>query len=167
VVLSHTSELWQHPPGRSFVGAAEAAVCRAGHAIVDMRYLSAADAGPADRCISMVASADVYVGIIGLRYGSMVPGRANQSFTELEFETATFLRLPRLIFMIGADGQLPPADQSVEHRMRQGAFRRRLRDLTFAAVASPAELEIGVYQALMELEASRRTTVAGPRLQGT
>jgi hypothetical protein len=37
VFLSHTHDLRQHPPDRSFVAAAEAAVNRAGHALIDMQ----------------------------------------------------------------------------------------------------------------------------------
>src|SRR5262245_18085641 len=109
-MLIHTSELRDHPPERSFGAAAAAAVCRAGHAVADMAYLSASELCPADICRAMVAGADIYVAIVGLRYGSVVDARPHQSYTELEFETATSLGLPRLIFVVRADGQLPPDD---------------------------------------------------------
>ncbi len=164
VVLSHTSELRRHPQGRSFVAAAEAAVCRAGHAIVDMEYLSAADADPADRCASMVASGHVYVGIIGFRYGGLVPGRVEQSFTELEYETAKFLGMTRLVFIIEDNAELPPADQPEEHSRLQEAFRNRLREVSFVSIATPSELEIALYQALVEWEPPRRLRSARRQL---
>src|SRR5262249_45373787 len=123
---------------------------------VDMKYLTAADTGPADRCASMVAGSDVYVGIVGRRYGSLVPGRVDQSFTELEFETATLMGMPRLIFIIEDRGQLALTGQPSEHSQRQEAFRNRLREVVFTSVGSPAELEIDLYQALVELSAARQ-----------
>jgi tetratricopeptide (TPR) repeat protein len=154
VFLSHTSELRHHPSARSFMGAAEAAVIRAGHALIDMKYFTARDQKPADYCIAMVSRANVYVGIIGLRYGSPVRDRPDVSYTELEFETAGARRQPRLIFLVREDSaDLPPSDETAERRGRQEAFRTRLLEsgLTVAFVGSPAELELGVYQALVEL----------------
>jgi hypothetical protein len=154
VFLSHTSDLREHPRDRSFLGAAEAAVIRAGHAIADMAYFAARDGEPAESCTRMVARTDVYVGIIGLRYGAPVRGRTNQSYTELEFETATSLGLPRLVFLVRDDVQ-PAPGQSPEIAARQAAFRNRLleAELTTAWVTSPADLEIRLHQSLVELEA--------------
>jgi tetratricopeptide (TPR) repeat protein len=151
VFLSHTSDLRAHPADRSYVAAAEAAVIRAGHALTDMAYLAARDASPEDYCTEMMEQADVYVGILGRRYGAAVPARPDLSFTELEFEAATELSLPRLVFLVGGDAAGPP--QTAEHEARQGAFRRRVQDagLTVAAVTSPAELEVGLLHALSEL----------------
>jgi len=142
VFLSHTSELRDHPAGRSFVAAAEAAVIRAGHAVTDMAYFAARDSEPIVHCRDMVGRADVYVGIIGHRYGSPVRDQPDLSYTEAEFEAATRLRLPRLVFLIR--GSLP-AVQPAEHAARQDAFRRRLQegDVLPSWVTSPAELEIG------------------------
>jgi hypothetical protein len=97
---------------------------------------------------------DVYVGIVGLRYGSPVRDRPDVSYAELEFEAAGEHGQPRLIFLIREDSaHLLSADEPPERRARQDAFRRRLRDsgLTVARVGSPAELELAIYQALVEL----------------
>jgi multiple sugar transport system substrate-binding protein len=165
VFLSHTSELREHPEGRSFVAAAEAAAIRAGHAVTDMGYFPACDSEPGDHCTAMVARADVYVGIIGLRYGMPVRGRPELSHTELEFEAATACGLPRLVFLVREDAQsLLPEGQSPEHRARQEAFRLRLCDagVTIAWVATPAELEIGLYHALVELREPAWEGTYGP-----
>jgi tetratricopeptide (TPR) repeat protein len=156
VFLSHTSELREFPRGRSFVAAAEAAVSRAGDAVTDMAYFTARDSGSADHCRRMVGGADVFVAIVGLRYGSPVADRPALSYVELEFEAATERALPRLVFLLDEDAELPlPARAIVdwEHADRQHRFRLRLQEerLTTARVASPADLEARLYQSLVEL----------------
>jgi tetratricopeptide (TPR) repeat protein len=155
VFLSHTSELRHHPRSRSFVAAAEAAVSRAGDAVTDMAYFTARTSAAADYCRQMVATADVYVGIVGFRYGSTVRDDRELSYTELEFDAATDCGLPRLVFLLDEEAELPlPACQIIDldHGPRQAAFRRRLcEQATVARVASPAELETRLYQGLMEL----------------
>lgn len=148
VFLSHTMDLREHPAERSFVAAAEGAVMRAGHAVTDMAYFAARDTPPADHCRRAVAEADVYVGILGASYGAEVPGPGSRSYTELEFETATALGLPRLVFVLRDCGDPDP---------RQEAFRRRLLEagVTVGWATSPSELELAIYQALTELKQGR------------
>jgi tetratricopeptide (TPR) repeat protein len=157
VFLSHTSELREFPAGRSFVTAAEAAVARAGDAVTDMAYFTARDDKPSDYSQGAMRDCDVYVGLIGLRYGSPVRDRPQVSYTELEFDTATEAGLTRLVFLLNENAALPiPAarlyDDDAELRKRQLAFRERLRSagVTVSTFASPEQLEVQLLQALRE-----------------
>src|SRR5437660_12764755 len=97
----------------------------------------------------MVGRSDVYVGVIGLRYGSPVRDRPDVSYTELESEAAGERGQPRRIFLIGGDSvHLPPVDEPPDRQARQEAFRRQLREsgLVSVRVGSPGELELAVYR---------------------
>ena len=147
----------QFPEGRSFVAAAKDAVARAGYAVADMEYFTARESSPAEYCREVVRGCDVYVGLIGLRYGSPVRDQPDVSYTELEFNVATQAVLPRLVFLLDENVVLPvPSDALLEgesaFQTRQAAFRQRLRGagVTVRTVASPEQLELLLFQALLE-----------------
>ena len=80
--------------------------------------------------------------------------RPELSHTELEFEVASEMGLPRLVFLLGEEAEGPAAMFSdPEYGERQHTFRTRLADSgrTAAKVATPGELEAAVLHALVEL----------------
>jgi tetratricopeptide (TPR) repeat protein len=157
VFLGHTSEMAQFPEGRSFVAAAKDAVARAGYAVADMEYFTARENSPAEYCREVVRGCGVYVGLIGLRYGSPVRDEPDVSYTELEFNVATQAVLPRLVFLLD-ENVVPPVPPDALHegesafQARQAAFRQRLRGagVTVRTVATPEQLELLLFQALLE-----------------
>lgn len=162
--LSRTSELRQYPPGRSFVAAAEQAVTRAGEVVMDMAYFTAREDKPADYCRQQVRCADVYVGIIGFRYGSPVRDDPRRSHTELELQAATEHGLPRLVFLLEEEAVLPLPQNYLFDPLygdRQRAFRAQLMDagITVQRVESPDRLETLLFHALGRLRGSDRQNV--------
>ena len=108
VFISHTSEFTKFPENKSFIDAAIAAVIRAGDAPCDMGYFTARDQKPAEYCKEQVKKCDIYVGVIGFRYGSPVRNRPEVSYTELEFEAASETPAKtRLVFVLNEDSSVP------------------------------------------------------------
>ncbi len=120
----------------------------------DMAYFRDRDDKPAAYVQQHVRSCQVYVGLIGLRYGSPVPDRPEVSYTELEFETATEARMPQLVVMLDEDAVLPiPPSQMLDRdpalMLRQRAFRDRLdARLLVRKFASPEQVELLLFHGL-------------------
>jgi hypothetical protein len=132
VFLSHTSELRDFPrgQGQSYVAAAERAVSAEGHVIVDMADFPAADQAPAELCADRVRGCDVYVGVLGTRYGSPVRDMPEVSYTELEFGTAAEAGLDRLVFVLdtGADNLGIPAARLIDREFGDRQVSTVIRD---------------------------------------
>jgi Domain of unknown function (DUF4062)/NACHT domain len=154
VFLSHTSELGELPARQSFVDAAKQAVIDAGDGLVEMGSFGPRSSPPGSTSADMVAWADVYVGIVGLRYGSPVQERPALSHTELEYETAVRLDMERLIFLLDERSEdVPRPAGPPELDGRQRAFRSRLlrSGVTVATVSTPEELSRRLLRALYDL----------------
>ena len=151
----------------SYVAAAERAISAAGHVIVDMADFPAADMPAAQLCADRVRGCDVYVGVLGTRYGSPVRDRPEVSYTELEFDAATEAGLPRLVFLLDTDADDIgiPAAMLIDREFgaRQDAFRRRVRDSGLVTGRSRARPQLGqlVERSLRDL------ATAGARAQWT
>ena len=168
VFVSYTPDLADFPPGLSYVGAVKAAVTGAGHVAVDMADFAPLGTAPARLVVEKVRSCEVYVAILGMRYGSAVRDRPQVSYTELEFDTATEAGLDALVFLLEA-GAAPgtPVDalEEQESGSAQDSFRQRAvgSELTAARFANPDQLAKLVARSLAELAATRGRISSGIR----
>ena len=137
------------------------AVGRTGMAPVDMRYFTAREGAPADYCRQRVRGCEIYVAVVGFRYGSLVPGQA-VSYTELEFREAGTMGLPRLVFLLDETAAKSAGPRDADCRAVEG-FRERLRraGLTIRSFTSDAGLELEVFHALTELTVGGRRSCRG------
>lgn len=155
VFLSHASELATYPERRSFVEAAIDAVNQSGAAPGDMRWLGSQDRPAAEVCAERILSCDIYIGILGHRYGTLLPAK-NLSYTEWEFEVAGDAGIPRFIFLLDEEAAVPKrfVDESADHP--QATFRARASEGRMVTrFCTAEELKGQVLQALMH-ERERR-----------
>jgi hypothetical protein len=116
-----------------------------------------------------VQTSDVYVLIAGFRYGSLVPGGLELSYTELEFDAAAEADLPRLVFLLDEKAAWPAEIRGPQPDARQQAFRARLLGndgetrLTVAFVRSAEELEITLRTRSSTVHARHEDSSASPR----
>jgi Domain of unknown function (DUF4062) len=76
-------------------------------------------------CLTAVDASDVFVGVLGVRYGGSPPGRI-QSYTEREYRRARSRRIPIFMFLIDERNAAVP----LLHIVGETAFQqRRLRNL--------------------------------------
>jgi Domain of unknown function (DUF4062) len=162
VFVSHTSELRDFPAGRSYIAAVEQAISACGHVAVDMAGFPAADQRAAEVCAERVRGCQVYVGVLGTRYGSPVRDKPDVSYTELEFGIAGEAGLDRLVFVLNADAPevgIPPSRLiDLEFGARQEGFRRRVQasGLVTASFTDPGTLGQLVERSLRELVGKQR-----------
>jgi len=159
VFVSHTSDMMSFPGTRSYAQAAVDAVLRAGHRPIDMAYFAARDGKPSDYCKQRVQASDIFLGVIGFRYGSLVPDSAGPlSYVDLEFRVATVAGIPRLVFILDEDTPVPT--RLVDRNRDQiDAFRGRLLEagVIVQTFSNADALEAGVLHALSDLRSSRST----------
>src|SRR5262245_1442922 len=123
------------------------------HDVIAMEDYIATDLRPVDKCLSDVASCDVYVGLFAWRYG-YIPPQQEQSITELEFREAVRQGIPCLLFLLHDDVSWPPK-QTDDDRSRIRALREECcRDRTVSFFRTVEELASLVSIAVTNLQTS-------------
>lgn len=74
-----------------------------------MEQFGSKPGSPVDECLRIVGSCMVYVGIFGMRYGS-IPDGHELSMTHLEYNEAQRLNLPSLIYLLDENQAIPAKD---------------------------------------------------------
>ena len=125
--------------------------------IKGMEFFGSTPERPLDKCLQTVRECKLYIGIIGMRYGS-VEEDSGKSFTELEYDEAVKNRIPVLIYIL--DENHPIASRFVdkgEGAEKLEAFTSRLKKAhVVSSFTTPADLGKKVTQDLMnELKKDR------------
>jgi hypothetical protein len=108
------------------------AVTRKGHVPRDMTYFGASSLRPADSSLEELKQCDVYIGIIGHRYGR-IPDGESRSITRIEFESALCASAknekPKEVFLFLADESVPiqPSFLTPDGLQKQREFREYLK----------------------------------------
>lgn len=87
--------------------AARGALHRLETIVRGMEYFGSKPGSPVEECIAAVRSCKVYIGIFGMRYGS-IPDGQELSMTHLEYEEAQNNKMPSLIYIIDENQPIPP-----------------------------------------------------------
>lgn len=118
--------------------------------IKGMEFFGSTPERPLDKCLQTVRECRLYIGIIGMRYGS-VEEDSGKSFTELEYDEAVKNRIPVLIYIL--DENHPIASRFVdkgEGAEKLEAFKTRLKKAhVVSSFTTPADLGKKVTQDLM------------------
>lgn len=96
--------------------------------ILGMEKFGARSEKPLSTCMSELEKARVYIGIIGMRYGSIETG-SQKSYTQLEYEHAVSRNIPALIYMIDEEKALiHPAFVDHENYTVLCEFKKQLKN---------------------------------------
>jgi hypothetical protein len=115
-----------------------------------MEFKGARSGTPLSNCLHWVRDSDVYLGIVGMRYGS-IHTPTGRSFIELEYDEAVRLQLPRLVYLIDEDRHpiAPRLMDRDDKAVRLDAFKSRLRQDNI--VATFTSIENLTYQVVRDL----------------
>src|ERR1051325_3169325 len=115
-----------------------------------MEHLTATDANALEISLAIADRADMYIGIIGFRYG-YVPDGKDISVTEAEYNRALELNIPRLIFLMSDKHPVMPGDvETGDGAEKLKKFKERLqKDRVVAFFDSADDLKAKVLQALV------------------
>lgn len=102
---------------------------------------------PIETIEDLLKSADLFILIIGYRYGSAM-GDTGKSGIELEYEVAKTMGKPVLAFLLSENAPLPPSAIDID-RSRIESFRQRiLSQHLVSKFSSPSELASKIVQSL-------------------
>lgn len=122
-----------------------------------MEVFGAQTRKPLDTCLAEVLTSEVFIGIIGMRYGS-VDETTGKSFVELEYEAAVKSHLEIWIFLIDEENaSIPPIHVDCEYAERLRDFKKRLKkDHTCSIYYSVEDLAVRMKSNLEKFFANKK-----------
>lgn len=113
-----------------------------------MEFFGALPDTPKEECLRLVRASNIFVGIIGMRYGS-VDNADGKSMTQLEYEEAQAVRLPTLMYLIDEEHHpvLPKHVDTGVGAEKLMAFKAKLKNShVINTFTSPEDLAAKVTQ---------------------
>jgi hypothetical protein len=133
--------------------------------VIGMEDFGARTESPLETSLAEVSQSDMYIGIIGMRYGT-VDETTQKSIVQLEYEKAIEKQLPIRVYIIdGKKGRIPPDSVQCEKIQQLNEFKAKLRKHTTPPftteedLASRIELDIRKY--LQEKHVQPKTKLKG------
>jgi hypothetical protein len=115
-----------------------------------MEHMPASGEDAVQASMAMVDRADLYLLIVGFRYG-YVPAGQSRSITEMEYDRAFNRPIPCLVFMMDDSHPVRPADvDRGENAAKVDAFRQRLGTKARNFFKSPQDLRADIINALSQ-----------------
>ena len=129
----------------------ERCIIRMNQTIRGMEFFGSNPESPLEVCLKTVRESKIYVGIIGMRYGSILD-ESGKSFTELEYEEAVKNSIPSLIYILDENHPIAPKFMDTGEKARRlEDFKTRLRRThVVSTYTTPADLGKKVVQDLTE-----------------
>jgi len=140
--------------------AAVSAILKAGHLPAGMELFTAGDRTQWDTIKSWIEQSDVYMLILGGRYGS-IDVESGLSYTELEYDYAVSLGMPRFAVVI--------SDEGLDQKVRSGgaafmekengklltAFKKKVLSNISNFFSEPKEIRLAVFESLSDFSTNR------------
>jgi len=133
-----------------------------------MEQFGARKTTPLATCISEVEQSDIYIGIIGMRYGSEEPV-SGKSYSQLEYEKAVEQNKEILIYLIDEENfSLPPSLIQFEKIQKLNNFKTILKDKhTIDTFSTPQDLVTKLDRKFNELLTPKATAVIEDEYENT
>jgi hypothetical protein len=74
-----------------------------------MEQFGSRPGSPVDECLKVIQSCRLYIGVFGMRYGT-IPDGHDQSMTHIEYDEAQRIGLPSLIYILNENHAVPAKD---------------------------------------------------------
>ncbi len=139
----------------------ERCIIRMNQTIKGMEFFGSSPENPLARCLQTVRECRIYIGIIGMRYGS-VDADSGKSFTELEYDEAIKNKLPVLIYIYDENHPIAPkfVDMGTAAKKLE-EFKSRLKKAHVVSMfTTPTDLGKKVTQDIMDELKKDRTMEA-------
>jgi hypothetical protein len=140
--------------------AAVQAILKAGHIPAGMELFTAGDASQMDVIKHWIDESDIFMLILGARYGSIEP-TTGKSYVELELDHAVTTKTPFFAVVLsdeGREAKVKTQGTSVLESKNEEAyrsFRDRVKSCLCAFFSSPTEVKIAVFETLPQIVNNR------------